>query len=364
MKIWLQFISSLYMTCVRFYPTGFRLEFEDEMCDVFLAALTEIEDRPFRDVIAFLLREFRDLPKNLVVEYWSHLDEFMWGETSQRIQSNPFTNPDQVDRSNWMNDVDSSNALRMPSRRHQILSAIPIFLFGLGISLTSLIQGAPWYAMPTSRLILSIVLGLIPMAIIAMIGILALIHRIPDWGLTWVGSAFMGLIILIKTLAEELAEVGKRIVSEPVEIGIVIVLFIAGVALLVVVGMRGWQRGGLLSIGFSVTYTLTFLWAVTAAPFYLHALAVWAGPISLLLVGLTYLYVNSTQIARFMILIGVGVINYVCILFVNTVWHNQFPTRGGSFSVTGFSLFMLAFLICGPFMGVITKPIRHILRQA
>ena len=364
MKIWLRFISSFYKTCVRFYPTRFRLEFEDEMWDVFVAALTEVENRPFRDVVAFLMREFRDLPKNLIFEYWSQLDEFMWGATSQKTPSNPFNNPGQVDRRHWMNEVDRSKVLIFPSRQHQILSAIPIFLFGLGISLTSLIQGGPWYSMPTSRLILSITLGLIPMAIIATIGILALIHRIPDWGLTWVGSAFMGLIIFIKTLAEELAEVGKRIISEPVEIGIVIVLFLAGVALLLIVGMRGWQRGGLLSIGFSVTFTLTFLWAVTAAPFYLHALAVWAGPISILLAGMTYLYTTGTQLARFMILVGVGVINYASILMVNTLWHNQFPTKGGAFSVIAFILFMLAFLICGPIMGLITRPIRQILGQA
>lgn len=201
------------------------------------------------------------------------------------------------------------------------------------------------------------------MAVIAIVGMIALIRRIPDWGITWVGSAFMGVVVFVKTAAEELADVGQRIVSEPFEIGLVILLFLAGVTLLVIVGIRGWQRGGLLSIGFSVTFALTFLWALMAAPFYLRELAMWAGPIGLLMAGMTYVYGNTTQLVRFIILVGVGIANFASILLANTMWHDQFPIKGGTFSPIAFILFMLAFLICGPIMGLITRPIQQILRR-
>jgi hypothetical protein len=364
MKMLIGFLSSLYASCVRFYPTDFRLAFEEEMCQVFTSAISETKERRFRELFIFVLREFRDLPRNLIREHWSQLEEWIQGTPFLKLGQNSVNHSGQMDRSHWMDILDSKEELNFPNKRQRLLSALPLFLFGLGISLTSLTTGGPWYSVPSGRLILSIAIGLLPMAVIAIVGLIALIRRIPDWGITWVGSAFMGLIVFVKTLAEELAESGQHIISQPVEIGIIAILFLAGMALLVIVGMRGWPRGGLLSIGFSVTFTLTFLWAVTAAPFYLHELAVWAGPISLLIAGLTYAYTNGAQLARFTILVGIGVANYASILLVNTVWHDRFPTRVGSFSLVAFSLFMLAFLICGPIMGLITKPIQNTLRRA
>jgi hypothetical protein len=364
MKMLIGFLSCIYASCVRFYPTDFRLAFEEEMCEVFTKAISESKEHHFRDMLIFVFREFRDLPKNLIREHWSQLEEWIHGVPFRKLQQNSINLSGQMDRSHWMNMLESHEVLNFPNKRQRLLSALPLFLFGLGISLTSLTYGGPWYSVPTWRLILSLAIGLLPMAVIAIVGLIALIRRIPDWGITWVGCAFMGFIVFVKTLAEELAESGQRIISEPVEIGIVVILFFAGMALLVIVGMRGWQRGGLLSVGFSVTFTLTFLWAVTAAPFYLHELAVWAGPISLLIAGMTYAYTNGTQLTRFIILVGVGVANYASILLVNTVWYDRFPKRMGSFSPVAFILFMLAFLICGPIMGLITKPIHKTLRRA
>jgi hypothetical protein len=363
MKMLTGFLSLLFAKCIRCYPTEFRLQFEEEMREVFAQAINEASDCRFRAFIAFIFREFRDLTKNLIREYWSLLGDSFRGAMLHNSELNPLATSDQMGRSNWMNGKDHDGPLQIPSTRPRLLASLPLFLFGLGIGLTSLTYGGPWYSVPTWRLILSIAIGLLPMAVIATIGVIALIRRIPDWGLTWVGSAFMGLVVFVKTLAEELAEVGQRIISESFEIGIVILLFLAGVTLLVIVGMRGWQRGGLLSIGFSVTFTLTFLWALMAAPFYLDELAVWAGPIGLLMAGMTYIYVNATQLTRFMILVGVGITNFASILIANTVWHDRFLTIGESFSPIAFILFMLAFLVCGPMMGLITRPIQHKLRQ-
>jgi hypothetical protein len=363
MKLISHFLSSLFTKCVRCYPTEFRMEFEEEMCAVFSKAMTEVEGRRFQDFLLFAFREFRELPKNLFYEHWSQLEESLRGATPFKLESDPIDTSTQMDRSNWMDGMDHQD-LHLPGKRQRILAALPLFLFGLGISLTSLIQGGPWYSVPSWRLIFSIALGLLPMAVIATVGVIALFRRIPDWGITWVGSAFMGLIIFVKTLSEELADAGQHIISEPVEIALVIMLFLAGVALLVIVGIRGWQRGGLLSIGLSVTFTLSFLWAVTAAPSYRHDLAVWAGPIGLLIAVLTAIYANSTPRIRSIILIGIGIVNYGSIFMANTMWQNSLLSTSGTFSPIAFILFMLAFLICGPIVGLIVKPIQHAFRRA
>jgi hypothetical protein len=364
MKLLSNFLSFLFMKCIRCYPNEFRLEFEEEMYSVFTEAMTELKERHFQNFLIFAFREFKDLPKNLFYEHWNHLGESLNGVMPHKLGLDPIDTSGQMNRSNWMNGMDHHGDLNLSSTRQRILAALPLFLFGLGISLTSLAYDGPWYSVPTWQLIFSIAIGLLPMAVIATVGVVALFRRIPDWGLTWVGSAFMGIVIFVKTLAEELADVGQRIISAPFEIGIVILLFLAGVALLVIIGIRGWQRGGLLSIGFSVTFALSLLWALMAAPFYLDELAVWAGPISLLLAGMTYVYANTTQLIRFIILVGIGITNLASILLVNTVWNDRFPTTGGSFSPVAFILFMLAFLICGPIMGLITEPIQKTLRRA
>ncbi|OGO18177.1 MAG: hypothetical protein A2Z14_18955 [Chloroflexi bacterium RBG_16_48_8] len=263
-----------------------------------------------------------------------------------------------------MSEIGNDGNLNLNSTRLRIIAALPLLLFGLGIAAMSLSRGGPWYSVPTWRLVLSIVIGLLPMTVIAIVGILALIRRLPDWGLTWAGSAFMGLVILVKTIAEELAEVDQPIISEPVEIGLVILLFMAGVALLVIVGMRGWQRGGLLSIGFSVTFALTFFWAVTAAPFYRHDVAIWAGPFSLLIAAITYYYAKATTLTHFMLLLGVGILNLGSLLTANTVWQDWFQAKGKTSSALPLAILMLAFLICGPMMGLIARPIQQTLRRA
>jgi len=364
MKSLTDYVAVLYSKCVHCYPTEFRLEFEEEMREVFTIALMETRERHFMALIALILHEFLDLPKNLIHEHWSNLEESILDKSIQKTRVPPAGHPVQIERSNWMNDKRNHERMEITNNKERILSALPIFLFGLGISLTSLIDSEPWYSVPTWRLILGITMDLLPLAIIATVGLIALIRHIPDWSLTWVGSGFMGLVILVKTISEELAEVGKHIISQQVELGIVVALFLCGVALLLIVGVGGWQRGGLLSIGFSVTFTLAFLWAATAAPFYLYELAIWAGPISLLMAGMTYAYTNSSHLARIIILVGIGIANYASILLVNKVWHNLYQVKAETFSFIAFILFMLAFLICGPIIGMIAKPIQKTLRRA
>jgi len=354
-------ITFLYIKCIRRFPISFRAEFEEEMCDVFRMALNDARNTGITTMVLAFLRELRDFPRILLSEHWDNfLDSvgrpFLRALIGYQAESNT-----EMLRSNGMY---KSENFEFDTKRLRIIAALPLLLFGFGISATSLTRGGPWYSVPKWRLTFSIVIGLLPMIALAIVGIIALIRRIPDWGLTWVGSAFMGFLIFVKTLAEELAEVGQRIISEPVEIGIVLLLFFAGMALLVFVGMRGWERGGLLSIGFSVTFSLTFFWAVTAAPFYRHDLAIWTGPFSLLLAALTYLYTQTSNSSRLIILFGIGIINIVGLLTANTIWQDWSQSQGRSLSAIPFVIFMLMFLVCGPIMGLITKPIEKTLRRA
>jgi hypothetical protein len=356
--------SYVYTVFVRRYPMNFRLEFEDEMCDVFDRAISEAKIFGLRRMVWVFLREIKDFPSLILFEHWHSIQQTSWDPIIGSFSSRQPSEFLRQYRSSLMSEFGDNEPLDFVSKRGRVLAALPVLLFGLGIAITSLTRGGPWHSVPMWRLILSIALGLLPMIAIAIGGLIAFLRKLPDWGLTWVGSAFMGLLILVKTVAEELAEVGQRIISEPVEIGIVIVMFLIGMALLVIVGMRGWQHGGLLSIGFSVTFSLTFLWAVTAAPFYRHDLAIWAGPFSLLLATLTYLYTQSNNSIRLILLFGVGLLNVAGLLTANTIWTDWFQSRGEAHSPLPFVIFMILFLICGPIMGFIARPIQQSLHRA
>lgn len=357
-------ISFLYTKCVRRYPSKFRFEFEEEMCNVFALALAEAKEHGLIPMLVLFLRELRDFPKILFSEHWNRIKDSIWRPTIRKILGDQHQRSARQYRRSIMSEIDDNSNLNFHDKRFRIIAALPLFLFGLGIAATSLTRGGPWHSVPTWRLVLSIVVGLLPMVVIAIVGFIALIRRLPDWGLTWIGSAFMGFVILVKTVAEELAEVDRHIISESVDIGIVILLFLVGVALLIVIGLRGWQRGGLLSIGFSVTFTLTFFWAVTWAPFYRHDLAVWAIPFGLIIAAITYFYTQSSSPSRFTILFAVGLLNLGSLLVANTVWQDWYQTRGETSSPLPFVLFMFAFLICGPITGLITRPIQQTLRRA
>jgi len=357
-------ILFLYTRCIRWFPSSFRTEFEEEMCEVFSLALHESRRTGIRSMFMTTIREIRDLPMILFYEHFQTIQDRIWKPFQRTFLRSQTGSPLAVMRRKGMSEFMDTGTLNFHSKPHRILAVVPLFLFGFGIAAISLTRGGPWYSVPLWRLILSIAMGLLPMIVISIGGLIALIRGIPDWGLTWVGCAFMGFLIFVKTLAEELAEVGQRIISEPVEIGIVVVLFLVGVTLLVIVGARGWQRGGLLSIGFSVTFTLTFFWAVTAAPFYRHDLAPLALPFSLLIAAITYLYTQASNPSRWMILMVMGLLNLGSLLAANTVWLEWHQTRGETSSPLPFVIFMFLFLICGPIMGLITKPIKRTLRRA
>lgn len=357
-------VTFLYMQCVRRFPSSFRHEFEEEMCDVFSSAMNDARNTGNIAFLMTIYREFRDFPRLLFSEHWQNIKDSTWKPFLRAFYGFQAGSDEEVHRRFGMTESVDTGNFDLHTKRLRILATLPVLLFGLGIAATSLTRGGPWHSVPSWRLILSVTIGLLPMVVIAIGGILAFLRRFPDWGLTWIGASFMGLLIFVKTVAEELAEVGKRIVSEPVEIGIVLLLFFVGVALLVFVGLRGWQRGGLLSIGFSVTFTLTFFWAVTAAPFYRHDLAVWAGPVSLMLAVLTYLYTQASTSSRVFILVGIGFLNVVSLLTINTIWTDWFQTQGRSSSALPFVIFMFLFLVCGPISGLVVKPIENKLRRA
>lgn len=248
-------------------------------------------------------------------------------------------------------------------RRLAFIAAMPPLLFGLGVAADSLIRGGPWDTVPTWRLLLGIGVGLFPMSIIAVVGLYALSKRKPTWGLTWIGSGYMGLLLLVKTASEELADVGRFMISQSADIVLVVLILAAGLVILGYASARGWRRAGLFSIGMSTVFCLSLYLSVTSAPFYRHDLALISAPIGLLLSLLTYGYLVGSDRTRAISLVGVAVINLSPVLVTNQVWGDWLLRENRPSMTIPLMVLLVVSLACGPVMGAILKPLTKIINR-
>lgn len=362
MSIVINLLQALFVLSLRLYPKRFRLEFENEMAAVFACVL---DDASQKGILALLNCTFRELRDGWSGVLGENLDEIQ-----NLIQRLPFKNsvefPPQagfVEKLIMSDDASSIENLG-GDRREAVFAVLPPILFGLGVALDSLIRGGPWNTIPTWRLYLSIGVGLFPMLIIAVVGLYALAKRMPDWSLTWVGAGYMGFVLLIKTASEELADVGRFIISPTFDILLALFILLGGILILSFAAMRGWRRAALFSIGMAVVFCLSLFLSVTSAPFYRHDLAVFAAPVGLVLSLLTFAYIKGSDQIRILVLLGVAVIDLSPVLVTNQVWGEWLSNAGRPSLSLPLLALLTAVLASGPAMGFILGALRKYINRS
>lgn len=364
MTAMMKILTYLYDRFLRLYPRHFRLDFEQEMSHVYQEALAEAGRAGMAPLLSFIFRELYDWPKALLRE---RLFDFKaW--SSSAIGN---VDPKGWDSSGWlhlwrtiMSGLDQDRKRIVQGRRPTLIAVLPPLLLGLGFGINAVMRGDPWYVVPTWQLVLSIALALIPMSLVAVGGIYALVKRMPDWSLTWVATGYMGLVLFIKTLAEEAADEGKCLISPSAETVIAILLLLAGIALLSAAALRSWQRGGLFSIALAGTMALSLSMAVAAAPFNRTDLSLLAMPLGILLAALMYFYMRGTNAVRIGILCGVGLINVSMLLMTNSVWQGFLLQPGRPSPFIPLLVLLTLLLVSGPILGLILRLIRKVLGKA
>jgi hypothetical protein len=360
----LQLATHCYAWLLRFYPSSFRDAFEDEMLEVFTDLVEEAGRRNRASVMVLFLRELRDWPRVTFTEHGRRLMRSLkrtaWFGLS-RPTSSPlrFTTVREI-----MNEMNKSQQLHVEDRRAAILAGLPLLLFGLGIALQALIYQGPYHTVPMWRIILSVVLGMIPMAAIGLGAIIALVRRLPDWGWIWLGSAFMGVVLFIKTMVEEMADEGRPLTSPTGETAIMILVLAIGGALILAAALRGWRRAGLLSIGFAGTLGLSMFMAISAAPFNRTDLALLAMPLGLLMTTLVYTFTRGTDPVQYAVILGVGLVNAGLIVMANQVWTHWLTARGSSSPLLPLLILSALLLLVGPLAGLFLRPIQRTLGRA
>jgi hypothetical protein len=228
----------------------------------------------------------------------------------------------------------------------------------------ALVIGAPWYTVPSWRLVAGIGAELIAGAALATGGLIALLRRLPDWGYTWLGAALALVALGTQVLAEERAERGLSLISPAADILIGLLILLAGLAALCAAALRGRRQAGLVSIGLSTTLALSLCSTATNAPFHRYDLALLAGPLGLLTAGLTYLYARRSGPVGVAALAVIGLANVGATWVVNQAWQTWLLARGRPSPLLPFLALLTASLLAGPVLGLSAQSLRRVVKGA
>jgi hypothetical protein len=283
--------------------------------------------------------ELRDWPTAVLSEYW-------------------FAVQDTFGRG-FMSLIMEDKSWRIENRRDAMIASMPPVLMGFGIALGALIVWGPWYTIPRWRLWTGFAMMMLPGLIIGLGGVWALIKRVPPWSLTWIGAAGMGLVLFVKTLAEEQADAGLPLLS-PVLDNIIAILLLLGIIVLIgLSAWQGWRHAGMVSLGFATMAGMASFSMATAAPLNRYDLALLAAPVGLVMSALTYLFVRKGDLGRMITIVGFGLLNAVMLLVVAKAW--ELPTVR-AFPVIPFLVVLTGALLSGPIAGVIGRPVRKVIQ--
>jgi hypothetical protein len=339
MNLTIAHLARFYKWLTNFYPNEFRQEFALEMQLVFREKLLAQKEAGRMGLWRAFLKEVYDWPVAILSEYWLAIqDTFRRGVMSLLAE----------DKS-W----------HIEDRRDAMIASLPPVLMGFGIALGARVVWEPWYTIPRWRLLTGFAIMMLPSLIIGLGGLWALIKRVSPWAHTWIGAAGMGLVLFVKTLAEERADFGLPLLSPVIDIVIGITLM-TGIAILIgVSAWQGWRHAGMVSLGFATMAGMASFSMATAAPFNRYDLALWSAPVGLVMAALIYLFVRSGDGGRIIAILGYGVMNAIVFLVVANIW-NLPPDRPSP--VIPFLIVLTGALFVGPIAGLIGRPVRKVIQ--
>jgi hypothetical protein len=339
MNLTIKRLSRFYAWLTGFYPFGFRQEFALEMQAVFHEKLSATSKTGNRALWRVFWRELRGLPMAILAEYWFAIRD-IFGRGIMFL-------------------VTEDKSWRIEDQRDAIIASLPPVMMGFGIALGALIVWEPWYTIPRWRLLTGFAIMTFPGLLIGLGGLWALIKHIYPWSNTWIGAAGMGLILFVKTLAEERADFGLPLLSPVMDIVIAIILMIGIAVLIGVTAWQGWRHAGMISLGFATMAGMASFSMATAAPFNRYDIALLAAPVGLIMALLIYIFVRRNDKSRGIAILVFGVMNAVVFFIIASIWNLP---EGDPSPVIPFLVVLTGALLVGPIAGLIGRPVRKVIQ--
>jgi len=332
-------LSRIYALLTLLYPYDFRRDFASEMQAVFQEKLNAAKQAGKWALWRDFWSELHNLPAAILTEYWlAFRDTFGRG---------------------IMFLVTEDKSWRIEGRRDAIIASLPPMLMGFGVALGALVVWEPWHTIPRWRLLTGFAIMMLPGLIIGLGGLWALIKRIPPWSHTWVGGAGMGLVLFVKTIAEERADFGLPLVSPVMDVVILILLLFILSVIIGVSAWQGWRHAGMVSLGFATMAGMASFSMATAAPFNRYDLALLAAPVGLVMASLIYLFVRKGDGGRVIAILMYGLMNAIVFFIVASIWNLP---EGDPSPVIPFLIVLTGALLVGPIAGLIGKPVRRVVQ--
>lgn len=353
-------LSTLYGWMVRCYPGSIQTEFGEEMRAVYREASVDASISSSWDLLGVFLKELWDWPAALLGGYHEALSRSS-NPSSEGYGAVIISGDTILGR---VKDMISQELSFANDKRQVSITALPPLILGLGIMLSALIRTDVWYRLPIWQLYLSAGVVLLSGGIVGLGGLIASVKRLPDWGLTWVGSAFMGVTLFVKVFVEEGVEEGWLSLAPATEVVLGLTFFLAGVALLILTAKRGWTHAGLFTIAVACTMGLSLFQSLTAAPFNRDDIALFAGPLGLIFGLLIYIYIRQSSVVRIMIIAGVGFVNSAVALIATSAWSSWLDNRGAPSPLLPLIVILTGLLLAGPVAGLIMRSIRRLRKPA
>lgn len=340
-----------------FYPVNVRSQFGDEMVEVFAEMCDAAERTGKWGSLKFFLREVVHWPMAVIRSY---LDVLRMGKRAS-LHGRPssliaVSHSVAVGRGG---EMDKLSEYSKQDGRPVIIVVLPLILLGMGIMFSALVRTDVWYRLPAWQLYLSMAVLFAPGLAVGLIGLLALFKRIPLWGITWVGCAFMGVVLTVQVFVEEMIDEGLWTMPPAVETVLALTILLVGLGLLLFMALRSLEMAGLFTAAVAGTMSLSLLQGVTAAPFNRDDLALLAGPLSLLLALLVSVYIRRPGLARWSAVGAIGLVNTATVVVTTGALRPWLESRGASTPIVPLLVILTGLLLSGPLSALLLTPLRR-----
>jgi hypothetical protein len=328
------------------YPASFRDQFYEEM----LADLedlnedlqqlsfwqrTKIIKREVSGWIVSILRENINLIKTKIT---------LWLHSSPNLEA-------------VMNEMKNKSALwRIDDNREAIIASLPPLLVGLSVWLTWTVIGGPWHTATETQLKTGLFSGLIVAALVAIGGIIALLKHYPTWGYSWLGTDIFGVLLLVKSLAEE----SPVFLPEWLIYIIALALLVFCTIVFIHAVLESWQAAGLISIGMSTIMALSNVHLMAVGPYHRVDLAILGLVFGTVFSILTFFFTRTRQLWQAVLLACIGLLNIGVLFIANQVWAPNMAASGKSTPLVPMLVIVLILLLSGPVLGLFRRPVKTI----
>jgi len=181
--------------------------------------------------------------------------------------------------------------------KNDLITVLPIFLIGLGITCSCLIAGGACYDIPSWRLYSGIAFGSLIALFIGILGIIGLMKRIPVWSILWVSISMIGFLALIN-FASSFG------LPNVVELVIIVLSVLVAIFVFYWITKQSWQIAGLFGIGLSTALSLILFFMATNISHNKIKIGYYDLLIGIVMSGLIILYLKGNNLTKILILIA------------------------------------------------------------